>query len=319
MASSNDHVFVSTKKSRSRDGHKRRRSKNDRRREKPKRSKRKHDSYSMTSSSSIRVSESSRLASHAPRMSLATYKEQLPPLSSKDRAMNELCTQLGLEGGEYRDGYYVRYIEVHEDGKPKVHSKDKSSWQKDVDSFGSKDDRRESLTNKVETVEVPKEVIRYVPKINPRRVAVAVPGKVVDTPIPYEVPSHQYRPTFYDKEQEVVVAQILKPHINVNKGKSQHVEAYTIDPVMYPVDVYVPFPVQSCLKLTSKSETVHSKVDIPDGHYNTLVNSLNDTVPDNFRSELFKTKKGKKGRAYIPMMPPTQAEHFGHSKRGVLP
>jgi len=296
------------------------------RRSRSKRSRKKHESYTRSSSSSSRGDHRTKYYHNSGqtgsnknspngRISLNTYKANLPPLSPEDAKMNLLCRQLGLKGGEYRDGYYVRYVEVPGE-KPQTIHEDRVVYV-DVPEIEYitreiEDRRVEEVIKKVpRKVEVPREVVKHVPKVKKvkRTLEVPVPGDIVDRPIPYEVPRYHQKPTYHDTEQEVVVSQVVKPKLNVNKGKSLAIDAYTIDPVLYPVDVFVPFPVQSTLKATKVGTPEHRHVEIPSAHYNSLVNKMNDTVPDDFREALFKTKKGRHGKQYVPLLPPSEAVH----------
>lgn len=96
-----------------------------------------------------------------------------------------------------------------------------------------------------QVVDVPREVIKYVPKVETKIIEreVEVPGEVIEIPRPYVVENKVVVPRFVDQEITCVVAQSLHPVISESETDFVDVEMREFVPYLVPVDVMVPRPV----------------------------------------------------------------------------
>lgn len=103
-----------------------------------------------------------------------------------------------------------------------------------------------------QVVDVPREVIKYVPKIETKIVEreVEVPGEVIEIPRPYVVENKVIVPRFVDQEITCVVAQSLHPIISESENDYVDVEMREFVPYLVPVDVMVPRPVSRQLMVS---------------------------------------------------------------------
>lgn len=159
----------------------------------------------------------------------------------------------------------------------------------------------------VEVVKVPQEVVRYVPKIEIKRVerCVEVPGKPIEVKRPYIVERPEPYPVYKDKEVNCVVAQKLIPVVSESPDDHLDVEVVKYVPILIPVDVYVPRPIEVPLVPYKKSRDTHRKVDVPVPQYNTLLINLNSHMSkdSNLINEL-PFQKSSDGA--IPLLVPDQ-------------
>lgn len=132
-----------------------------------------------------------------------------------------------------------------------------------------------------QVVEVPKEVVRYIPKIDVKIVEreVEVVGETIEVPKPYLVENKVVVPRYLDKEVPTVVAQRLHPIITESDTDFVDVELKEYNPQLIPVDVYIPRPVTRSLIAANKYEE-HRVVDVPIAQYNALVKNLNTHLSD---------------------------------------
>lgn len=132
-----------------------------------------------------------------------------------------------------------------------------------------------------QVVEVPREVVKYVPKVETKIVEkeVEVPGEIVEIPRPYVVENKVVVPRFVDQEVTCVVAQSLHPIICESENDFVDVEMREFNPYLVPVNVMIPRPVARQL-IAQKKREEHKIVDIPVGHFNALLKSVNPTLGD---------------------------------------
>eukprot|EP01055_Gregarina_sp_Pseudo9_P000986 Gregarina_sp_Pseudo_9__985@NODE_1633_length_1437_cov_631_085837_g1513_i0_p1_GENE_NODE_1633_length_1437_cov_631_085837_g1513_i0NODE_1633_length_1437_cov_631_085837_g1513_i0_p1_ORF_typecomplete_len317_score46_96IMCp/PF12314_8/0_0059IMCp/PF12314_8/8_1e14IMCp/PF12314_8/1_8e04Phage_hub_GP28/PF11110_8/3_4e03Phage_hub_GP28/PF11110_8/15Phage_hub_GP28/PF11110_8/48DUF5520/PF17658_1/65DUF5520/PF17658_1/1_7e03DUF5520/PF17658_1/18_NODE_1633_length_1437_cov_631_085837_g1513_i03461296 len=132
-----------------------------------------------------------------------------------------------------------------------------------------------------QVVEVPREVVKYVPKIETKIVEkeVEVPGEIIEIPRPYVVENKIVVPRFVDQEVTCVVAQSLHPVITESDNDFVDVEMREFNPYLVPVNVVIPRPVARQL-IAQKKREEHKIVDIPVGHFNALLKSVNPNLTD---------------------------------------
>eukprot|EP01057_Protomagalhaensia_wolfi_P001480 Protomagalhaensia_wolfi_Nauph_80__1479@NODE_1897_length_1285_cov_1736_543339_g545_i2_p1_GENE_NODE_1897_length_1285_cov_1736_543339_g545_i2NODE_1897_length_1285_cov_1736_543339_g545_i2_p1_ORF_typecomplete_len318_score63_41IMCp/PF12314_8/0_0014IMCp/PF12314_8/1_6e12IMCp/PF12314_8/1_8e04Phage_hub_GP28/PF11110_8/8_6Phage_hub_GP28/PF11110_8/27_NODE_1897_length_1285_cov_1736_543339_g545_i22021155 len=132
-----------------------------------------------------------------------------------------------------------------------------------------------------QVVDVPREVVKYVPKIETKIVEkeVQVPGEIIEIPKPYVVENRVVVPRFQDQDVTCVVAQSLRPVITESESDFVDVEMREYNPYCVPVNVVIPRPVARQLIAQSKREE-HRIVDIPVGHFNALLKSVNPNLSD---------------------------------------
>lgn len=130
-------------------------------------------------------------------------------------------------------------------------------------------------------IDVPREVLKYVPKIETKIVEkeVEVPGQVIEIPKPYVVDNKIIVPRYVDQDLTCVVAQSLHPVITESSTDFVDVEMREFTPYLVPVDVMVPRPVARQLMARQKTEE-HRIVDIPVAHFNALLKSVNPGLSD---------------------------------------
>lgn len=126
--------------------------------------------------------------------------------------------------------------------------------------------------------DVPYDVIKKVPKIKYVEVekVIQVPGKRIEVPKPYVVEKTVEVKQYKDKRVPVVVAQTLQPIVTASE-ETMEVPVYEYEPEIIYVDIPVPKPVQSRMRLVGQpSEHVpHHPVNVPPAQFNTLLRSLN--------------------------------------------
>ncbi|KAF8821437.1 alveolin domain containing intermediate filament IMC7 [Cardiosporidium cionae] len=109
---------------------------------------------------------------------------------------------------------------------------------------------------KIEVVEVPVEVIRYVPKIETKIVeqVVEVPGpEKIPVPRPYFVDVQVVEPKYEDRDIPLIVSQNVVPEIQEVSDVIE-IEVFKYEPEVTYVDVYVPRPVAIPIKATGVVE-----------------------------------------------------------------
>lgn len=91
-------------------------------------------------------------------------------------------------------------------------------------------------------VDIPKEVVRYVPKVETRVIEkkVEVPGETIEIPVPLVVEKRVIVPKVVEQPVNCVVAQTLKPVISESETAFIDVEMREFNPVLVTVDVLVP-------------------------------------------------------------------------------
>eukprot|EP00915_Cephaloidophora_sp_WS-2016_P005704 GHVH01007563.1.p1 GENE.GHVH01007563.1~~GHVH01007563.1.p1 ORF type:complete len:242 (-),score=30.92 GHVH01007563.1:62-787(-) len=151
--------------------------------------------------------------------------------------------------------------------------------QKDVEVIRVEEVVRQ--IERIERVEVPRETIRYVPKIEVRQVEkeVEVQGDLIEVPKEVEILNHVVVRKYNDHDEDVVVAQKMIPILNQKAEETFEVKAREYIPKIVSVDVFVPKPVYRCPALGQKEERYEGVV-IPPAHYNALVVASNQGLPD---------------------------------------
>lgn len=124
--------------------------------------------------------------------------------------------------------------------------------------------------------EIPREVVRAVPKIEYKQVekVVEVPGEVIEVPTTQIVQRHVEVPRLNDKEVPVIVAQTIRPVIT-EAPEPVDVDIYEYEPQVIPVDVLVAKPVASQLIAMGATAEEHRQVSVPAAQYNSILRSLN--------------------------------------------
>jgi len=133
----------------------------------------------------------------------------------------------------------------------------------------------------IEMVEVPKKVIRHVPRIETKVVEkiVEVPGEIIEVPRIYQVENKIVVPTYRKKEVPTVVSQKLIPTIYESETDILEVTVNEYVPKMVPVDVFVPKPISRQLVAESITES-HNLVDVTASQWNALVFNANPHIRD---------------------------------------
>ena len=155
------------------------------------------------------------------------------------------------------DGMRVRYVEV-----PVVEYVEKHVSKKEV-----------VFTEK----HVPKKVYEDVEKI------VEVP-EVREVVREVEVPIHLLKP----KEEPVVIAQSIQPVVTASK-KTKEVQCSTFDPVVVPVDIYIPLPVHTLDEGEAVVKVHHERVpkeEVPKKQWNSLVFAVNRGQETDFLQDI---------------------------------
>ena len=155
------------------------------------------------------------------------------------------------------DGMRVRYVEV-----PVVEYVEKHVSKKEV-----------VFTEK----HVPKKVYEDVEKI------VEVP-EVREVVREVEVPIHLLKP----KEEPVVIAQSIQPIVTASK-KTKEVQCSTFDPVVVPVDIYIPLPVHTLDEGEAVVKVHHERVpkeEVPKKQWNSLVFAVNRGQETDFLQDI---------------------------------
>ncbi|KAH0484607.1 MAG: uncharacterized protein KVP18_000057 [Porospora cf. gigantea A] len=127
-----------------------------------------------------------------------------------------------------------------------------------------------------EFVDVPREVIKYVPKVEIEYVdnIVEVPGEIIEVPKAVNVENRIDVPVYHDRTLPMTVAQTIVPVFH-DHGPKVLVPLSVMEPRMVPVDVYIPVPVEMPL-YPAGTWTEHRLVnDVPDPHYDHLVKTAN--------------------------------------------
>eukprot|EP01053_Blabericola_migrator_P012810 Blabericola_migrator_1__12809@NODE_825_length_6370_cov_320_094241_g582_i0_p3_GENE_NODE_825_length_6370_cov_320_094241_g582_i0NODE_825_length_6370_cov_320_094241_g582_i0_p3_ORF_typecomplete_len343_score57_61IMCp/PF12314_8/0_015IMCp/PF12314_8/5_4e12IMCp/PF12314_8/25IMCp/PF12314_8/1_2e03DUF1380/PF07128_12/1_7e02DUF1380/PF07128_12/7_2_NODE_825_length_6370_cov_320_094241_g582_i038934921 len=132
-----------------------------------------------------------------------------------------------------------------------------------------------------QVVDVPREVVKYVPKVETKIVEkeVEVAGEVIEIPKPYTVENRITVPRYVDQSMTCVVAQSLHPVISESETDYVDVEMREYNPYLVPVNVVIPRPVARQL-LAQKKREEHRLVDIPVGHFNAILKSVNANLSD---------------------------------------
>eukprot|EP01071_Lankesteria_metandrocarpae_P008335 Lankesteria_metandrocarpae@DN4939_c0_g1_i3.p1 len=172
-------------------------------------------------------------------------------------------------------------------------------------------------------VDVPREVVRYVPKIETKIVEqeVEVLGETIEVPKPYTVENKVVVPRFIDREVATVVAQRLHPVISESETVFVDCELKEYFPQLIPVDVYIPKPVGRNLIAAHKYEE-HRVVDVPPAQFNALVKSLNVHMSEADSQAMYV----KLSDGTIPMLhgagssiiPPLSSEWEKHHRKGQM-
>lgn len=151
----------------------------------------------------------------------------------------------------------------------------------------------------VKVVDVPKEVIKEVKKVETKIVEkhLEVPGPVVEVPKVNYIEQKVYVPRYIDKEVPTIVAQKLEPVIH-EVNETYDVPCTITEPNVITVDVYIPKPVQSRLRFLGKGQEVHTPVSIPPAQFNSLTKRLNQQLEDQHLHPLF-VREG----AGVPLLP----------------
>jgi len=135
-----------------------------------------------------------------------------------------------------------------------------------------------------EEVPVPREVIRYVPKVHTnyieKVVEVISSTKIIEIRKPYIVEQKVRRPVYRDKEVACVVSQKLIPIIRESNQEHLDVEVCRYVPKVIQVDVYVPVPIQVPVIPIKKNADEVTRVQVSSAQYNSLMIGLNQHFKD---------------------------------------
>lgn len=133
----------------------------------------------------------------------------------------------------------------------------------------------------VKTVDVPKELIKEVKRIETKLVEkhVEVPGPVVEVFKINYVEQKIAVPRYIDKEVPTVVAQKIEPIVH-QTDETYDVACKVTEPRVITVDVFIPKPVQSHLRLIGTTNTCHEPVSVPVPQFNALTKRLNQNLED---------------------------------------
>jgi len=142
---------------------------------------------------------------------------------------------------------------------------------------------------RIQRIEVPKEKIKYVPKIEVRKIEkeVEVDGELVEVPREVEVVNHIVVANYDDVKQDTVVAQKMIPILDENEKEQMQVTAIHYEPEVVPVDVYVPKPVFRTV-IPGAREERYEEVVVPPAHFNALVRMANEYLPDEALGDVLK-------------------------------
>lgn len=196
-------------------------------------------------------------------------------------------------------------------------SHNKSRKKSGSSSSSSSSNSRPSVIDgmKVRYVEIP--MLEYVEKRVPKKEVVfkerRVPKKVIENvekivEVPevrevvkeVEVPIQLLKP----KEEPVVIAQSIQPVVTASK-RYKEVSCSTFDPVVVPVDVYIPLPVHTLNEGDAVVKVHHERVprpEVPTKQWNSLVFSVNKGQDNDFLEDLLvKDAEGK-----IQTLPPAE-------------
>eukprot|EP01071_Lankesteria_metandrocarpae_P001394 Lankesteria_metandrocarpae@DN1518_c0_g1_i1.p1 len=144
-----------------------------------------------------------------------------------------------------------------------------------VEEYDDVQEKSVRVTKKI-VVDVPRDVIKYVPKIERRIIEqiIEVPN-VIEKRVAQVVEKRVNRVNYRDIEVPVVVAQILQPILVQDEGESECVqECADYVPDIIPVDVFIPKPVHAPAEVGGNF-TEHAEVQIPVTQWNGLLDRLN--------------------------------------------
>eukprot|EP00914_Ancora_sagittata_P005886 GHVO01011834.1.p1 GENE.GHVO01011834.1~~GHVO01011834.1.p1 ORF type:complete len:344 (-),score=62.00 GHVO01011834.1:116-1120(-) len=132
-----------------------------------------------------------------------------------------------------------------------------------------------------QVVDVPKEIIKTVPRLETRVIekVVEVPGEIIEVPKPYTVENKVAVPQYTDKQVPLVVAQTVRPVVTETQEEVE-IEVMEWEPEIIQVEVQVPKPVPAHLVASGLIEQVHRTVDVPNAHFNSLLKALNPHISD---------------------------------------
>lgn len=170
-----------------------------------------------------------------------------------------------------------------------------------------------------EVVDVPREVIKRVPKIETVIVEkiVEVPGEIVEVPKPYNVEHVINVPMYHDKSVPMTVAQTIVPSFIASEGNVKRdtdgpempVKMSIVEPTMVGVDVFIPVPVSMPLH-PGRTWTDHQIVsNLPTEHYDHLVRTANQHIEREHVAPLMKGDGAVRDFApFLNLIPPLESE-----------
>eukprot|EP01054_Gregarina_sp_Poly1_P001769 Gregarina_sp_Poly_1__1768@NODE_1459_length_4095_cov_53_046425_g966_i0_p1_GENE_NODE_1459_length_4095_cov_53_046425_g966_i0NODE_1459_length_4095_cov_53_046425_g966_i0_p1_ORF_typecomplete_len426_score36_26IMCp/PF12314_8/0_079IMCp/PF12314_8/3_4e13IMCp/PF12314_8/1_8e04IMCp/PF12314_8/2_5e03_NODE_1459_length_4095_cov_53_046425_g966_i011932470 len=171
--------------------------------------------------------------------------------------------------------------------------------------------------HKHEVIDVPREVIEHVPRIENRvrEEIIDVPGQVIEVPKRHPYEKEVIIPRYIKEEQPVVVAQTLRPefipsqemhHVNVN-----HYEAEIVE-----VEVPIPKVVDLPVRLKGIVSEEHQPVEVPAAQYNSMLKLLNPHMTQSQLTEAlvlrrdgtsFPELRAEEARMFLPLL---DQEHY---------
>eukprot|EP01053_Blabericola_migrator_P012484 Blabericola_migrator_1__12483@NODE_78_length_15130_cov_126_174401_g70_i0_p8_GENE_NODE_78_length_15130_cov_126_174401_g70_i0NODE_78_length_15130_cov_126_174401_g70_i0_p8_ORF_typecomplete_len229_score37_40IMCp/PF12314_8/1_8e04_NODE_78_length_15130_cov_126_174401_g70_i01437115057 len=141
----------------------------------------------------------------------------------------------------------------------------------------------------IKYVDVAREVIQYVPKVEVKVVEqeVPVPGPILEVPktVIKEIEKKVYE--YEDKEQYTTVACTIQPHVQASHSHKKVIRVKKYVPVMYPVEVYIPVPVSRELIMGGVRESTRV-VEMPNSQYNAQVKAANPGLSEEHISGLYR-------------------------------
>eukprot|EP01056_Protomagalhaensia_sp_Gyna25_P005244 Protomagalhaensia_sp_Gyna_25__5243@NODE_63_length_5749_cov_361_425919_g46_i0_p4_GENE_NODE_63_length_5749_cov_361_425919_g46_i0NODE_63_length_5749_cov_361_425919_g46_i0_p4_ORF_typecomplete_len219_score38_64IMCp/PF12314_8/0_72IMCp/PF12314_8/1_8e04_NODE_63_length_5749_cov_361_425919_g46_i015312187 len=140
----------------------------------------------------------------------------------------------------------------------------------------------------IKYVDVHREVIQYVPKVEVKVVEqeVPVPGPIIEVPrtVIKEVEKTVFEYT--DTERQTTVACTVRPHVEESAKHKKVVRVKKYVPCIHPVDVYIPVPVRREL---IPGETLEKTriVQMPPSQFNAQVKTANPGLAEEHLTSLY--------------------------------
>eukprot|EP01071_Lankesteria_metandrocarpae_P002456 Lankesteria_metandrocarpae@DN2342_c0_g1_i1.p1 len=138
-------------------------------------------------------------------------------------------------------------------------------------------------STKKEVIQVPKETVREVKRIETRIIEkiVEVPGEIIEVPKPYVVENKIEVPYYVDTNRHVVVAQSVHPFVQDSPEDVIEVDVHDHSPEVIEVEVQVPKPVSAQVWCEGSSSQYHKVIkNLPAAQFNSLLKLMNPHLVD---------------------------------------